>query len=424
MAMGRITVPPSIAAPVTTAVTPGQRRQHPPAEGNPLNFPSLLNDKVVSKPRQTSIPIATNADPRSVFDAADELDHFMELQGRLVKRQKRDHVPALSLTAARSIDHQSAETSANVRNTNPATFSRADSAPPPIPLPCLLPPRQIVASSALTANRPLFRELTKLYPDLDIIERDPVPSLQTTTRLAGGFSASLLRAGIMTHPTQHDADIVLSPSSGIVLVPIARLHQMPLPGSAPSTSASMPGSVARGDIQALTNQYSHITVLVITPEADIAQLSKRDRDAVASLRRFASDLRHGTSDSFGTHVQVDCVSGGIIQLAHQLIVVIAGKRVDLQAAPPFELTSEETQWELWLRRAGLNTWVAQILTRGQPAVQGQDIERILWSGLQGFAAIPEEEKVAMFSVALEGEAMVRRVSRAVERFLKQYSAAG
>ena len=177
-------------------------------------------------------------------------------------------------------------------------------------------------------------------------------------------------------------------------------------------------------IQALTNQYSHITVLVITPEADIPQLSKRDRDAVASLRRLASDLRYGTSDSFGTHVQVDCVSAGIIQLARQLIVVIAGKPVDLQAAPPFELMSEETQWDLWLRRAGLNAWVAQILTRGQPAVQGQDIERILWSGLQGFAAMPEEEKIDTFSVALEGEAMVRRVSRAVENFLQQYSAAG
>ena len=65
MTMSRITVAPSIAAPVTKAVTLVQRRQHPPAEGNPLNFSSLLNDKVVSKPRQTSIPIATNADPRS-----------------------------------------------------------------------------------------------------------------------------------------------------------------------------------------------------------------------------------------------------------------------------------------------------------------------------------------------------------------------
>jgi len=313
--------------------------------------------------------------------------------------------------------------SGSTTNTSPGAISEAESAPPPIPLPTLLPPRQIVASSALTANQPLFRELTKLYPDLDIIERDRVPPLPTTTTSASTTSPSPIRDSTITQPIQHEADIVLSPSTGVALIPIARLHQLPLPGSAPSTCAATPGASVRAGVQALTNQYSHIVVLVIVREPDTSRLNKRDQDAISSLRRFALELRHVTPDSFGTHVQVDCVSANIVHLAHHLIALVAGKRANLQVAPPFQLTTDETHWEVWLRRAGLNPWVAQILTRGQPAIQGQDIERILWNGLQGFAEMSEQEKIATFSVALEGRAMVRRVSRAVERFLKHHDAA-
>jgi len=403
-----------------TEAKSADKGQRPAAQDTPLNFSSLLNDKVKSKPRQTSNLVKTNAETRSVFDAADELDHFMELQGRLVKRQKRDHVQTVSPAPARSVDHRSSEGFPSTNNNSPSILGGAQSGPPPLPLPTLLRPRQIVASSTLTANQLLFRELTKLYPDLDIIERDRVPALLTSTRSSGNASSSPTRASMSTQPAQHDADIVLSPSTGIALVPIARLHQLPLPGSAPSLRTPIPGAAVRVAIQTLTNQYSHIIVLVIVPEADTSRLSKRDRDAISSLRHSATDLRQATPEGIGTHIQVDCVSAGADYLAHQLIAHIAGERARSDTSPPFQLMTDETQWEVWLRRAGLNAWVAQILTRGQLVVRAQDIEKILWSGLQGFAAMPEEEKIATFSVALEGEAMVRRVSRAVERFLEQY----
>ena len=419
----KATVGPDATPLMVPRVKTVPRRRHLPAHDKSLNFSSLLADQVVSKPSRSDIPIRPDADSKSVFDAADELDDFMKLQGRLVKRQKCNHVPTVSLTSTHNVDSRLSMGSGSPTNTSPGVINEAGSAPPPIPLPTLLPPRQIVASSALTANQPLFRELTKLYPDLDIIERDRTPP-RNTTRLSGGASSSPMRANSSPQPTLCDADIVLSPSTGIALIPIARLHQLPLPGSAPSTGVSTPGVSARAGVQALTNQYSHVVVLVIVREADISELNKRDQDAISSLRRFALDLRHGAPNSLSTHIQVACVSANITHLAHQLIALVAGKRANLQVAPPFQLMTDETQWELWLRRAGLNAWVAQILTRGQPAVPGQDVERILWNGLQGFAAMPEQEKVATFSVALEGEAMVRRVSRAVDRFVKDHDASG
>lgn len=72
------------------------------------------------------------------------------------------------------------------------------------------------------------------------------------------------------------------------------------------------------------------------------------------------------------------------------------------------LSPEETLWEIFLRRAGMNVFAAKILSKTL-------FEKAGASGLAAFLMMPVEERVARFAPLLGGEKVLRLTAKALDR---------
>jgi len=118
---------------------------------------------------------------------------------------------------------------------------------------------------------------------------------------------------------EDNVDITVSPSHGIFITNIARLHQLPLPGSASSPSAAVPGYNVRAQITAASAYYTRLTMIISCniPSAD--RMNQLDTKALAILRTFATHLHN---DIGKTEVEIVIAYAGIEGIAHCIINVI------------------------------------------------------------------------------------------------------
>lgn len=324
-----------------------------------------------------------------VLSAPNELGRFMNLQGQQAKRRKLEHSSSTLPSPVRAVatpnTHFVTGTAPIATMTNSASYVEERIELPPVP--AYLLDRQVIASEALTANTQLFRHVAKLYRNLDVVER--------SSKLGTALD---------------NADITLSPSHGIFITNIARLHQLPLPGSASSPSASIPGHTVRAQITAASAYYTLLTVIVSSTVTSVATLSQHDTKALESLRAFAIQVPH---DVCKPEVEVVVAPGGTDGLAYYIIKVIAESRHRQQV----QLLAEETMWEGRLRAAGMNAWAAQIVLACLDVEDGRG-EAEVWEALARLVAMHEQEKVQMFSQAMGDEGMARRVSTALNRIVQ------
>ena len=106
------------------------------------------------------------------------------------------------------------------------------------------------------------------------------------------------------------------------------------------------------------------------------------------------------------------VGGGEATLSKWLASTIAENRVTGDS----DLLQEETHWELFLRRAGMNAFAAQAVISGLKAPDGVDPTGPTKAGLFGLAAFVDmaaEQRIVRFG-PLCGRRLLERVNAVVD----------
>jgi hypothetical protein len=211
-----------------------------------------------------------------LFSASAALSNFMYSQGKASSVQRV--TPERTLHS--SIAPETSFTLAGIRNQtfsteNPAFKTAASVSIPQTPQDP--DPRSFVISTLLLREqRSLMRVVERLYRKATFFERD--------------FSAL---------PTVTEADMILSPTTGIVLTTLQKIKQRALPGQE-ATSGSL-----KERLSSLSIRYDRVLLLVnygCSGNGIPRDLDQRDHDALAELKEFARSL--------GSDTQVIPVMGG------------------------------------------------------------------------------------------------------------------
>lgn len=258
---------------------------------------------------------------------------------------------------------------------------------------------------SLTAPRHLIRALEGLLPGIILIERD--------YNKHNGFvwsPGSVSRTEVVP-PLAFDADLTLSPSTGVVTTSMIMVRQKPRPQSVKN------GLQER--IEKISPRYDRLIVLVggnSGSDDTFREMSSSDAAALTEFQGFASGLN--------CNALVHYIGGGDDTLSKWVASLVCRYG---QPDPNVQmcLMEEETLWELWLRRAGFNVYAAQMVA-GQLKVPNTDTDTsgehhgLAWfttmgehHGLAGFATMTRNERMRRFGPVI-GPRVVERVSRAVD----------
>ncbi|OCK81517.1 hypothetical protein K432DRAFT_295295 [Lepidopterella palustris CBS 459.81] len=334
-----------------------------------------------------------------LFSASTALDRFMELHGKRVKKPKvivhPSECPPVSL-------HPKGSAVSNAKRQAEAIVPPeiVQTVPPKalrLPhIPEHLSPCSFIVSSTLLMQRRLARSIQRAYPDAEMIERD--------------FSLS--------HSPSQEADILLSPSTGLILTTLQKIKQRALPGQ-PERSP------IKERIYSLSERYERLILFVsegLGPESERDghqhSLDERDSEALAELESFAN--------SMDAEVIVSYFPGG--EQAFARWIVCAMERWGVQSESSAEsgevkLLQEETLDELFLRRAGLNAFAAQaILSSLKSSTSTSDYPESSSAphpdqafGLASFIFMSSGERIDRFQVLLGGNRILNRVSALIEQ---------
>ena len=336
----------------------------------------------------------------SVFAATDD---FMSIRmGKIRKPVHGQDVASAREATAKDINP--------VIQDPPSTdLTKSDNAYPPLNTEALLPdqeqptvPCTFIISSTIISQLKLVRTIRDLYPASNLIERDfSQHALSSATANKPPTSHDLIKLD----PICHEADILLSPGVGLVLTTLQKLHQRPLPGSQITTP------IFQTRLSLMAPRYTTLLVLVShnqLPNAPFAPLGSSDCAAIVELIAFT----HGpVFVSLDTEVQTVFVPGGESELARWVVGLMAKYGSTHRNFDPAE---DETTWELWLRRAGMNSFAAQaVLAKLRPPEGSSPSLSELW-GLPRFVAMGGQERLRRFAGLMGGEGVLRRVGNLLD----------
>lgn len=284
-------------------------------------------------------------------------------------------------------------------NTKPEE-RKAQTAPLLIPavspdiVPPKTPPRIIVSAAVSNIIR---SHLEKLLPGIDLIVRD-YERLRPENVSPGSKQSSC-----------NEADFVLSPATGILTTTMVKLRQKPLPvdpGQQPQpTFRTIVGNIA----------LRHERLIVLISEGNMHSetmnpLSQSDAKALAEFQCFAGGLHAQTE------VQVFYVGGGtetLVKWVAAMVCRYGTEAIEWQSI----LLPVETGWELFLRRAGMNVFAAQVVL-GMLKVPDDEVaiggkEGRLY-GLPAFLLMSSDERADKFGEIFGGRRLLDRVSAVVD----------
>ncbi|KAL1852586.1 hypothetical protein Plec18170_005717 [Paecilomyces lecythidis] len=309
----------------------------------------------------------------SAFSALGSLSSFMKLRGVTSKRRKTEqsrYFPTESSQNEELVD--SDLTKHPQEDFKPRRAHDKLNITFPDTPPSALVTRSLVlvlSTSLLRTHRHIVRVLESLTPSPTLIFRDyelPGPLKPNTS--VGNASAILL-----------ESDIILSPTTGIILTTAQATTQLYLPGHKRHVSADgIPSldSPLRERIARLSLRYDHIYVFIchapnLTMDSSATSPSltvdPKALSSVQSLMAFCSSL----SDSSVIPLVIPSVQNMILEW----IIALSNKheyslqnfketgrkftpikKAEYQSI--FESFQDVTPWELFLRRAGLNAFAA------------------------------------------------------------------
>jgi len=153
-----------------------------------------------------------------------------------------------------------------------------------IPVPTIdtskLVPYQFIVSTTMLEHRALYRVIRSIYKNAVFVERDFIQNdiLPSMGHNGIDYSQSLLPSS-----TDHleEADIIVSPTTGMIITSLQKVRHRPLPG------AQENASTLRTRIAKLAKKYDVLLVVVNTGNII---LSTADNKAMASLAAFGQTL--------------------------------------------------------------------------------------------------------------------------------------
>lgn len=296
---------------------------------------------------------------------------------------------------------------------------------PPLLFPqCIVPsnPGSFVVSTIFIHNRKLARRVQRLYPRAILIERD----FALHSVVPEGFNIAS-GSPSKQHPQPHtrtglemqltnlestmadEADMILSPGTGLLWTNLQKIKQRSLPGQ-------ISQSTIRDRITRVAKRYERLIILISGGNGNVIDHSGEDAiqttldpitdsdcTALAEFMAFCSTLRED--------VQALFVPGGDEQLAQWIVATMAR-----YCSNKMSLMQDETLWELFLRRAGMNAFAAQtVLCQLRPSSRefegGQEVAE---SGLKMFVNMSLEERLRRFEGLLGGRSVLIRVSERLD----------
>lgn len=191
-----------------------------------------------------------------------------------------------------------------------------------------------------------------------------------------------------SNPTlQIEADIIISPSTGIILTTSQATTQLYLPGhkfTHPEMNIECINSPLRERIFLLAPRYERIYLFIChsAPSSKKVQVKqsglaadKRVLASIASLTSFCTSLStYATISPLLVPSCPETVAGWVLSLANKHIARLPGNLTRIQPSTSFtpinptrktrlnpEMMMRTTVWELFLRQAGLNPYAAQAI---------------------------------------------------------------
>ncbi|KAI1088328.1 hypothetical protein F5B19DRAFT_429429 [Rostrohypoxylon terebratum] len=318
------------------------------------------------------------------------------------KRQKNiksSFFPCFTNTSTKGEEKQKGDT--KVKASIRQEASTLNSHPEPalgIPAPC---PRYRPTSAptkiikALTLDRGVFSRLEKFYPNAEIIERD----FDRWNTLAWDRN-SVSRSPVVS-PLAAEADVIVSPTTGVIVTTLLKAMQKPSPGHKGLAAI-------RERIRNVALRYEHLIVLV----SEGNRIDETARDLTPSECAAYADFS-GFVVGQDTNAQVYYVGGGNCTLTKWLVSFLT--RYSPEAAEVRDLLiQEETLWELFLRRAGMNAYAAQAILGHLKAPDDIGKEEGGKYGLPAFIRMAPAERVQSFRGVMGGERVLRRINEVLE----------
>jgi hypothetical protein len=328
------------------------------------------------------------------FSASNALDNFLEI--RASKKQK----PTQSAYFAGPLTIGQSSTSISAGHLTQSTIhTKPHTTHKPLPIPSRSPPltpTPYIISSAILKRRLLIRTINVLFPAAIPIERDFTGHNRTTW-----MPNSVTRSPI-TSPLDSEADFIISPSTGIILTTLQKIKQKTLPGQKAK-------SAFQERIEKVSARYEKLMVLVSEACEDESTngLAESDTLALAEATGFCSSLNASVIMQF--------VGGGEETLAKWLVAIMV--QYGSQGKSSVPLLEDETLWELFLRRAGMNAYAAQAVIAELKAPDGVEVEGGSKAGFFGITALVEmgqEDRIARFERLLGGRRIMNRVGRVLD----------
>lgn len=233
------------------------------------------------------------------FSATSALHKFMETRGKVIefdntKRAGTDR-PTKDVSAAmsRTLPVRSRESSQD-HITSASHQPLASRTLPRLPeIPQHLAPCSFIVSSTFLQQRSLVKQIEQLHQEAELVYRDYE----------------------QPHSPAKEADILLSPSTGLILTTLQQIKQQPLPGQ-PDRSP------VKERMTMLHLRYERLLVVIsegLSHEMESHGTSRpedsRDKDALTRFEAFASHLEG--------EVVIKYVPGGEQALAHSIVVEMA-----------------------------------------------------------------------------------------------------
>lgn len=358
------------------------RRKKQLLEGQSLNTSKTRNSNDGSDPWQ-DVPFSNAVKPGASAGLMQNngLANFMHLHGKDAALRKTAGIPSRVIAesvagAAVMVPQPAVQVLQRPLLQLPAPELREDSSVP----------QQLVLSTAFMANRHMVRQLQVLLPHTELVERD---------------TSDVLR----------EAELTLSPSTGLMTATLQKLKQRPLPGQ-----GSFVG--VRERIAAVALRYEHLVVLVsegtgamVGDGAGLKALDQRDCDEVTDLTFALMD----------TTAEITYIAGGEAELVKWIAAAFRRHSI---AGPHSRLLQEETMWERFLRRAGMNAYAAQVVMAELkiPDAEVQPGSSFYPAssppakyGLAAFIAMSADERLQRFETLLGGGSVIRRVTEVMDR---------
>jgi hypothetical protein len=328
------------------------------------------------------------------FSATTALDNFMELRG--TKRHKLTGSSYFASSKVTSIDKP-----APVPIAPSITNSSLKKEAIPLPLSSIsVPPTAstYIIATELLKQRSLISAIKSLIPAAHFIERD-FKKYNTTAWLRQG---SIVRSPVI-NALAAEADLILSPSTGVMLTTLTKIRQKPLPGQKAK-------SEIKGKIEAVSRRYEKLLVFVGEATLDnssITSLGGQDCMALAEFIGFCASLP--------STVNVFFVPGGHEAFANWIVAGMVRYGTGDAASPG--LLEEETRWEVFLRRCGMNSYAAQSVISAFNAPGGTNQLSPSKRGIFGISAFVEmdrDERLRRLGPIFDGERVLDRVSRVID----------